>query len=579
MINVQATVDLPSAKEVNKQIHALEKDISKLKVSGKFDNVPLKSLTNQLNMLKATVTTANFSPTALKELAEQVENALKDIEISNINLESLSNNAEKATQRIGKNMSAEIEKETAIVGRNAFKHQVEAWIRINSNAKEFHNRMYDILNQLNSVDNNTTFQKLKNDFREISNEAAATEENNKGFAKTLKNGVKSFIEYTFDSSAIMQIIDGIKNMGRAVYDIDTSMTNLYKVTNETESKYSEFLANSGKNAKDLGRNLSSTIEQSTNWAKFGFNIDDSIQLAKTSSIYSNIGKVDDDTAISDLFATMKAFDIEAENSISIVDKLSKLENEFTTSIRGLGDGLSSSASAMALGGNSLEKTLALLTGGSEITQDAGELGNTLKIGQMRILGMKDDLEKFGEKIDENVTSINKMQTQILNLTNGKVDIFDSNNNFREYYDILEDISKIYNDLSSTNRAALLETLFGKQRGNQGTALIQAFQSGQIQKALETAAHADGSAMQAQEQWMESLEAKTKQFEASFQSLSNTLIGSNLLKWFVDLGTNSVSAIDKIAVSLGSFRTIGIGAGLFAGMKNVGSPKMFGLIII
>lgn len=181
-------------------------------------------------------------------------------------------------------------------------------------------------------------------------------------------------------------------------------------------------------------------------------------------------------------------------------------NEFATSSRDLGEGLSNSASAMALGGNSLEKTLALLTGGSEITQEAGELGNALKIGQMRVMGMKGDLEKLGEEVDENVESISKMQTHILNLTSGKVNIFDSNNEFKEYYDILEDVSEIYDDLSSTDRADLLETLFGKQRGNQGAALIQAFQSGQIQKALKATENAAGSAMQEQERWMQSMEA-------------------------------------------------------------------------
>lgn len=77
-LKVRAAVDLPSPKEVDRQIRALENNISKLKVSGKFDDTALKKLTNQLDTLKATVTTVNFSPTALKELTGQVENALKE---------------------------------------------------------------------------------------------------------------------------------------------------------------------------------------------------------------------------------------------------------------------------------------------------------------------------------------------------------------------------------------------------------------------------------------------------------------------------------------------------------------------
>ena len=81
-MKVQARVDLPSNKDIDAQIRKLEKSISKLKVSGQFDDTALRNLTNQLNTLKASITTANFSPTALSELTSQVEKALGNIQIS-----------------------------------------------------------------------------------------------------------------------------------------------------------------------------------------------------------------------------------------------------------------------------------------------------------------------------------------------------------------------------------------------------------------------------------------------------------------------------------------------------------------
>lgn len=104
-MKVQATVDLPSVKKIDEQIRALEKSISKLKVSGKFDDTALKNLTNQLNTLKATVATANFSPTALKELTSQVENALKNINISGVNIGNINNGAKQTGQQIGSQIS------------------------------------------------------------------------------------------------------------------------------------------------------------------------------------------------------------------------------------------------------------------------------------------------------------------------------------------------------------------------------------------------------------------------------------------------------------------------------------------
>lgn len=81
-MKIQAAVELPDSRTVNKQIRDLEKKIDKLKISGELDAASLKQLTNQLNSLKATVTTVNFSPAALKNLASQVEKALGSVNIS-----------------------------------------------------------------------------------------------------------------------------------------------------------------------------------------------------------------------------------------------------------------------------------------------------------------------------------------------------------------------------------------------------------------------------------------------------------------------------------------------------------------
>ena len=389
----------------------------------------------------------------------------------------------------------------------------------------------------------------------------------------LKQAWEKFGGWGFATGTMMTLYNQLRKIPKEVYEIDTAMTNLYKVTDETSSKYNQFLDSASDSAQDLGRSISSLVEQTANWAKLGFSLDEAEQLAKISSIYANVGEVDNDTAVSDMVTAMKAFNIEASDSITIVDKLNKLGNEYATSAAALGDGLSRSASAMATAGTNIDKTLAMLTGGTEITQNASEFGNFLKIGSMRIRGMKGDLEALGEEVDETVDSISKVQTQILNRTSGKVNIFDDLGNFRDYYDIMLDISEVYDELSDPDKADLTEILFGKQRGNQGAALIQAFQSGQIQKALEATMNAEGSAMQEQERWLESLEAKTQQFEAAFQSLSSTVLDSDLLKWFVDFGTSGVQALDNIIDKFGSLGTLGLSAGLFAGVQNIGKCRM------
>jgi len=135
-------------------------------------------------------------------------------------------------------------------------------------------------------------------------------------------------------------------------------------------------------------------------------------------------------------------------------------NEFATSAADIGEGLRNSASALALAGNDINQSMAMITGGAEIMQDAGEMGNAVKILSMRLRGMKGELESIGEEY-ENVESISKIQTQILNRTKGTVNIFDDAGNFKSTYEIIQGIAKVWNDISQVDQASLLEIIAGR----------------------------------------------------------------------------------------------------------------------
>lgn len=60
-----------------------------------------------------------------------------------------------------------------------------------------------------------------------------------------------------------------------------------------------------------------------------------------------------------------------------------------------------------------------------------------------------------------------------------------------------------------------------------------------------------------------------------EHLSSTVVDSDLIKFFVDIGTTGVKAIDGLVNALSPLGTIGLGAGLLAGFKNVGIFRTIG----
>lgn len=176
------------------------------------------------------------------------------------------------------------------------------------------------------------------------------------------------------SLVVTQLYTSIYKVFDAIKDVDSAMVSLKKVTDETARTYDSFLTKASENATRLGMSVSDLVEQTATWAKLGYNLDQASQLAEVSAIYANVGEVDNETSVKDIVTALKAFDISSSDAISVVNELNKLSNEFAVDAAGLGDGLKRAASSMSFTGNSMEQTLALLTGGGEITQDIASLG-------------------------------------------------------------------------------------------------------------------------------------------------------------------------------------------------------------
>ena len=180
--------------------------------------------------------------------------------------------------------------------------------------------------------------------------------------------------------------------------------------------------------------------------------------------------------------------------------------------------------------------------------------------------MKGQLEEIGEEVDENVESISKMQTHILNLTNGKVNIFKDNGDFKSTYQIFKEISAIYDNLTDTSRADLLETVAGKQRSNAVAALISNWSN--VEKAVEAASNAEGTAEAENEKYMQSMQGKLDSLNASWQALSNTVLSSDLIKFLVDGLSGIVDIVDSITHSFGVLGSTIATVGIVAFIKNL-----------
>lgn len=195
----------------------------------------------------------------------------------------------------------------------------------------------------------------------------------------LKSGWAKLGGAAFATKAISATIKALKQMVSAVIELDTAMTELKKVTNLTSQEYANFANKAVQTAKKVGTGVADTINATADFARLGYSIEDAASLAEAALVYKNVGDgiTDISTATESLISTLKAFGIEASNTMSVVDMFNEVGNNFAISSSGIGEALRRSASALASAGNTIEESIGLATAMNAVVQDPDSVGKLL----------------------------------------------------------------------------------------------------------------------------------------------------------------------------------------------------------
>lgn len=554
-----------------------ENEFDKAKISAEKYKVSIQQLQQAFNNLKNAQISGDNNK--IIQSYEKYNIALKKVKNQlDINIRAEKQNAQaerEIARQQAKDMLLSQNAAKLETSKKALSDRMDLWLHNNSAAaRQFGAEIKNLQMQLQGVNSSFQVGEISAKFNAITVQAQLADKATKSFKDKLSEKISEYGVYLTAAQAWQLLFQTLSSAARNVYEIDTAMTELKKVTDETNASYERFLGNAGKQSKDIGTTIKDYITSTADFARLGYDFEDAQKLAKVANIYSVVG--DDlesiDEATSDVISIMKAFNIEANNSIGIVDKLNNVSNNFAISSGGLGAALKESASSLSVGGNSLDQAIAMITAANEIAQDPSKVGNGIRTISLRIRGMKTELEEAGEDTEGMVESTAKLRAEIKALSG--VDIMLDENTFKSTYQIMDEISAKWDELTDKQRAAITEDLAGKNRANIFNALIENFEK--AREAFNTSVYSNGSAMEEHAKWMESLEAKTKQFKAAWEDLSLTIMDDSFLKGLVDLGTNFVTGLDDIISQFGLLMPLLTGLTTILSLKNVGRVKMFTL---
>lgn len=145
----------------------------------------------------------------------------------------------------------------------------------------------------------------------------------------------------------------------------------------------------------------------------------------------------------------------------------------------------------------------------------------------------------------------KLKSMIKEVTG--VNITDINGQMRSTYDIMVDISKVWDKLTVNQKALLGQEIAGKHQAQVFYSLME--NGRDLEKIYETAKHSQGSAMAEQITYMSSLKGKLNELHQNIKGIFLDIGNTDLLKGMISGINSGVSGLRFLIQHFGSLNTI------------------------
>lgn len=399
----------------------------------------------------------------------------------------------------------------------------------------------------------------------------------------LKNKWINLGGYLLSFGSVYELWYIFKQGINVVRQFDTALTEMRKVSDETVKSLKNFQGASFDIAENVGTTALQIQNSTADFMRLGESLDKASKSAQATNILFNVSEFESiEDATNAMVSMSQAY--QDLDKLDIVNKANVIGNNFAISTDGLATALQDSASALMTAGNDFDEAVALITAGNIVAQDPNSVGSGMRTIALRLTGTKEGkktLEELGEETENVITTVSKLRDTIMSATAVKsndfkgFDILDENGNYKSTYEIMLGLSDIYQEIVETDKKMgnnnlnlLLETIAGKNRANIAASILQ--NKDVLEKAYDKSANGYiNSAIEENEKKIQSIDGRIQEFTNSVQELATIAINSDLVKFFVDLGTigvKNITGLINLMTPLGAALSSSIG--VFLGFKDI-----------
>lgn len=329
----------------------------------------------------------------------------------------------------------------------------------------------------------------------------------------------------------------------ALSEVDSKIAAVTRVANGSKKEMEEFSKSIYDNAAKVGKTApeyASAVEQ---WATAGFNLKNSVKLAKDSLIGSVVGDVDVNDMVDYMSIPLKAFEKEGLNSKDIINSMNEVSNENAIEMNDLGSAYSKASTQIASTNTSFSELTGMITGAQEATRAGGDvIGRSIKAISLNFANMGNNLTKANAARHDWFSSIG-------------VQLTDSNGKLKSTYDIMDQLASKWNDLSENDQNTAAYYAAGKEHAAQFVGMLQQWKT--VKKAEKEARDQvnltdkeNGSAFQEFAKQSDTIEFHLKQMQDAWMKLLSDLTGGrDGINKLIDTAKSFAEVLDKLVVGI------------------------------
>lgn len=365
------------------------------------------------------------------------------------------------------------------------------------------------------------------------------------------------------ANAALNTISG--QLSKAYYfavDLDKALTDISIVSGKTHSQMLNFSKEANISAQNLKTSTLDYARASLIFFQQGLNENAVKKMTDATIIGANIAGNTTEEMSNLLTAVMQGYELNADQVMTVVDKLSAVGAATAADFEELATGMSKVASMAKTAGVPIDQLNAQIATIVSTTKEAPEtIGNSLKTIYARMLAFRNDSK--GELLDEegegfSAPAVESALQRFNKLTGTSISLFqtmaDGSKQVRDAVDVIEDIGEAWDKTNDkVAKFGLATSLAGVRQQNRLIALLNNWDD--YKKTVEISLDSEGKGFKQNAIYMESYQGHLKQTQAAAESLFISLFNADDMKPILEGLTDFFKLTEDILSKLGGIPTI------------------------